>query len=806
MAGVDLFVSYAGPDRPWAEWAAQHLEAAGHTVELDVWDWATGTNWVLNINDALGRADRVLMLYSAAYFERDRFTVEEWTNALAQRPDVDRTVRLVPVRVQEVRPPPILASLAYRDLFGLDEERARQELVAAVEGPRRPTGPVPFPRAPGTAPAEGSRVPGTVPDVWNVPRRHPAFTGREALLVALRRQLTSGTRALVQALHGMGGVGKTQLAIEYAHLFAGDYRLVWWIDAERPELIAEQLSALASAANWAAEGASVAAGVRAVRDRLRGTPRWLLVFDNAELAEHIAEWLPDGPGHVIITSRGGGFRELAIPVEIDVFARAESVALLRTHLPHLAGADADKLAGTLGDLPLALAQAAGLMSQTRMPVADYLAELSGQASELLSRNKPLAYPVPLAAAIELSVERLAREDPAAVALLHLCASLAPEPIPLTWFTTAPADALGEPLATVAAARMAFRDTLGRLVRFGLARVTEETLQLHRLTQAVLRDGRTPEQRLRDRNRAEQLIAAAKPNDNGSDPASWPAWATLLPHLLMLDPATATQRLRPAACNAIWYVLMRGEYRTALPLAQTWHQHWQANSSSDDDDVLWIANNLASAYRLLGDDQRACELNEDILARRRRILGDDHRDTLASANNLAGNLRGLGDHEQARQLDEDTLARRRRILGDDHPDTLTSANNLAVELYELGQYESSRQLDEETLDRRRRILGADHPDTLTSASNLAVDLYELDQHERARQLEEDTLARRRRILGADHPDTLTSASNLAIGLRVLGKHEQARQLEEDTLARRRRVLGADHPDTLKLADRLALGGD
>jgi tetratricopeptide (TPR) repeat protein len=677
-------------------------------------------------------------------------------------------------------------------------------LLTAVGGPRRPTTPVGFPGEPDAAVAE-MRVPGTMPAVWNVPRRLPAFTGRESVLAGLREQLMSGARALVQALHGMGGVGKTQVAVEYAHLFAGDYRLVWWIDADRPELIGEQLSALATAALWAEDGTPAAAAVAAVRARLRVEPRWLLVFDNAEAADQLADWLPDGAGHVIITSRSGAFHDLAVPVEIDVFARAESVELLRKHLPALSDPDADRLAVALGDLPLALAQAAGLISQTRMPVDDYLAELSqhGHAVDLLSRRAPLRYPVPLAAAIGLSVDRLQVEDPAAVALLHLCAGLAPDPIPLVWFTTAPAEALDEPLATVAGARLAFRDTLGRLARYGLARVTENTVQLHRLTQAVLRDSRAPDQRRHDRVRLEQLIVAAAPDNNGTDPASWPAWASLLPHLLALDPATTSRQLRRTACNALWYLMMRGEYRTAQPLAQNWHQRWRADSDPDDIRLLRLASQLATAYRFLGQYQQARHLDEDTLARHRRVLGDGHPNTLTSANNLAIDLHELGEHEQARRLNEETLAHRRRVLGDDHPNTLTSASNLAADLHALGEHEQARHLDEDTLARRRRVLGEDHPNTLTSANNLAIDLRALGEYDQARELYEDALARERRVLGEDHPDTLRSTNNLAVVLRALGEYDQARELYEDAFARRRRVLGEDHPDTLRSANNLAI---
>ncbi|WP_172899106.1 FxSxx-COOH system tetratricopeptide repeat protein [Micromonospora coriariae] len=801
---VDVFVSYAGPDRPWAEWVAHQLLTAGYSVELDVWNWSVGSNAVLNMDGALNRARRVVALYSAAYFERNRFSLDEWTAVLAERPDAHGRRRLVPVRVEAVNPPTILAPLVYGDLFGLDEQHALEVLLKAVEGVAgKPSTSPHFPGRRAFSGGDGPRRPGTYPAVWNVPHRHPAFTGREAALASLRERLTSGDRAVVQALHGWGGVGKTQVAIEYAHLFGGAYELVWWIDAERPDLIGEQISALAVAAGWVDPETIVTTALTTTMQRLRAVSRWLMIFDNAESAEHLASWLPPQNGHVIITSRSSTFADVAIPVELDVFTRSESITLLRQYLPLLGDREADRLAHALGDLPLGLAQAGGLIVETKMTVPEYLAELDVRAAMVLAESKPASYTAPLAAAVQLSTSQLRTEDPAAFQLLNLCAYLAPEPIPLDWFTAAGADALDEPLATVVTARLAFRLSLRRLARVGLARLTDDGMQLHRLTQAVLRDQGTPQECEMARQRVEGLIASVEPDNDGSDPASWPAWATLLPHLLTLDPATAGRRVWTVACNALYYLVMRGEYQTALSLAEAWHRHWLAAAGPDDRHVLWAANQVATAHHRLGHHEQARRLNEDTLSRHSRALGDDHSNTLTSANNLAVNLAALGDHERARQLNEDTLNRRRRALGDDHPDTLRSANNLAINLAASGDHERARQLNEDTLNRRRRVLGDDHPDTLSAANNLAVNLTALGEDEQARQLDEDTLNRRRRVLGDDHPDTLSAANNLAYDLTVLGHHEQARQLNEDTLNRRRRVLGTNHPDTLKSAAGLAI---
>ncbi|MGH4018243.1 MAG: FxSxx-COOH system tetratricopeptide repeat protein, partial [Pseudonocardiaceae bacterium] len=654
----------------------------------------------------------------------------------------------------------------------------------------------------------GPRLPGVLPPVWNVGPRNPRFVGRDGTLVHLRERLRSGGTAVVQALHGMGGVGKTQVVIEYAHRYAGDYDLVWWVSAEETGLIGEQYATLAVTLDLTPPRADTASAVEALRAYLRGHSRWLLLLDNAESPGELRDWLPAGPGHVLITSRDPGWGELAVRVELDVLPRPESVKLIHGSRPGISDAEVDRLAEALGDLPLALAQAAGFLSETGMSVDRYLGLLETRTEELLEQSRPPSHPHSLAAVIRLSTDRLAEVDPAALALVRIGAFLAPEPIP-TELLTRPTPVTGnnrppelEALATAAVSPVAAHRSLGQACSYGLARIVGCGLLLHRLTQAVLRDQLHASAATAYRSYAQALLVAADPGDEWN-PACWPDWAQILPHLLATDPATSpSPALRDLACRAVWYRHNRGNSHPARDLAEHLHRHWGERLGPDDPHSLRIAHALVRLLVDIGPYGQARELGEDTLARCRRVLGDDHPDTLDAAHHLAKCLHETGGFEQSRQLNADTLARRRRVFGDDHIHVQRTAYNLARDLRELGDVEAARQLHEDTLSRRRRMLGDDHPNTINTTNELGLDFYALGRIDAARELHEDSLNRARRVLGEDHFWTIDCANNLAHDLRALGEVEEARQLSEDTLARVRRVFGDDHPRTRKAAHNLA----
>jgi TIR domain-containing protein len=487
--GWDFFVSYTQKDRAWAEWIAWILEEDGHKVLVQAWDFVPGSNWTQSMQDGVTRATRTLAVLSGAYLT-SVYGEAEWLAAWGQDPGGAQR-KLLPVRVEDCDRPGLLGNVVGVDVFGREEAQAkavlRQAVANAVKGRAKPAT---RPGFPGRAIPRQARFPGAMPTVWNVAAPNANFTGRDTELAKIETALSSGSTLTVHSLHGLGGIGKTQLAIEYAHTRAGNYDLVWSIAAEEPATIPDQFARLAKQL-----GADPAGDPDDLRDQvhglLAGVAGWLLIFDNANEVNDIRPWLPSVPlppglpGHVVITTRRGGYLALGTVLDLDVIDTPAAVRVLRARVPSLDEDTAERIAEALGRLPLALEQAAAFLDRTAMPATDYLHILEKTPARVLAEGELPPTVKNIATVWNLSLDRIHAENPAALQLLDVISYLAPESIPVDLFTGHP-DQLPSPLAEAAADPLTFAKTVGTLVDYSLVKSTPSGLQIHRLVQTAIR--------------------------------------------------------------------------------------------------------------------------------------------------------------------------------------------------------------------------------------------------------------------------------------------------------------------------------
>jgi hypothetical protein len=797
-----VYVSYAPEDRMWADWIEAVLTRANFRVipRSTVTSLTAGGDIGSNLSEhELQGAPRAIAVLSSAYMHSPQARAVWKALSAADAAGMHR--QLVPVRVSDVRVTEPFTDYPAVDLARIDAGQATTRLLWALDRPAQAVSTV--------AQAGLPRFPGTVPPVWNVPARNADFTGRGATLEKLRDNLAGGGVAVVvaQALYGLGGVGKTQLALEYAHRFMADYDLVWWVPSERSEEISLALAELARKLGLQV-GDNVAEAADAALEELRqdAKPHWLLIFDNADDPKQLEPYLPSGSGHVLITSRNQAWGHAAEPLEVDVFTNDESVAHLLRHVPELDPAEASQVAEALGHLPLAVEQASAWLEQTGMPARAYIEQLVTESTRILGLNQPPGYPMPVVATWNLSFEQLKERSPAAVRLLQILAFCSPGPISMTLLYS---DEMNESLLPYDEA-LSEKLMLGRVIRdisrFALIKVDQGTnsLQIHRLVQAVIRSQMTEEEQNEVRHEVHKILVGARPRQGETDdPTNWSTYDIIWPHL---GPSRAEEcddpRTRQLLIDWVRYQWKHGEFDSALNLAHRLQGLWTHELGPDHQQTLHLQTQTANVLRSQGRFDEARDMDTYVLERQRAVLGADHPYSLMTAGGLAADLRALGYFKEALASDQETYDSFKEQFGPDTERALAAAHNLASSLRLVGDYFAARSLDQETLDRQRRALSPDHPYTLGSAAALALDMRAAGAFRESVDLLRDTWARYQAVLGEDMLETLITAASLAVSLRKAGEQAEAMALAQDTYDRFERRYGQDSPGAQACALNLA----
>ncbi len=665
-----------------------------------------------------------------------------------------------------------------------------------------------------------------VDSIWNVPfRRNPFFTGREAVLRRLYDTLRSGRTAVLtqaQALSGLGGIGKTQTAVEYAYRHREDYRAVLWVRAETLEGLLTDLVSLAQVVGLPEKDEPDQNRiVQAVKCWLNEYPNWLLILDNVEDLSVLEDVLPSqARGHLLLTTRAQSTGIFAQSIDLDQMELEEG-ALFLLHRAKLLGPDAPleqapqglapiakELTQIMGGLPLALDQAGAYIEETECSLSDYRERYQTRQASLLNRRGNLvgAHPASVSTTFFLSFEKVERANPAAAELLRVCAFLAPDAIPEEILTEG-ASELGAALESVAADPLVLDETLAALRTYSLLRrhAESKTLTIHRLVQAVLKDRMDEKTQLQWAERTVYAVNQVFPD--GAAAATWPRCQRLLPHVeacvhLMKQWKIVSRDAWRLLKEAGTYLRERGNYMQAeVLLCQARDIRVQVVGTMHPD-VAESLNNLALLYWNQGRYTEAEPLHLRAMTIQEQHLGPDHPDLAESLNDLAALYWNQGRYTEAEPLHLRAMTIQEQHLGPDHPDLTESLNGLAMLYWNQGRYTEAEPLLLRSLAIREQHLGPEHLRTSESLNNLALLYWKQGRYTEAEPLYQRALTICEQQLGPEHHGVASCLNNLAQLYLVEGRYTEADPLFQRSLAICEQQLGPEHPSTAQILNNLA----
>ncbi len=842
-----VFVSYAhDPDNPaHADRVlalADALRADNIEAALDQYDPNPAEGWPQWMERNLDAADFVLLICTPAYLRR--VTRREpagvglgvhWEgNIIYNRlyRNLSQGDRYIPVLLDGADaaniPTPVQGSTFYRlGTFGLSDA-AYEALYRHLTGQHATPAPAlgtrkvlpPEPRG-GRRTLPSPSGPGghAVGGLWMVPQaQNPFFTGRDEVLRALR--VAFGVGGPPRALSGLGGVGKTQTAVEYAYRHRQDYQAVLWAQADSAQTLLAAFAQIAATLGLPEAGAQDLDQTRAAVTRwLAEAPGYLLVLDNADDPAALKPFLPPRPaGHILLTSRKRDLAVLHIEHSVDllVLPSDEAVAFLlrRTDregadpTEHIAAAE---LAGALGDLPLALEQAGAYIAVQQSRFTDYLVSYRRRALDLLEKQGPVTgdYDKTVATTWSLNFEAVQAASEASAELLRVSAFLAPDRIPEELLLRG-APALGETLAAALAGagedRLLLDELLEPLARYSLIRrdIEVRNYSIHRLVQAVIRHEMND---TTSRNYAERIVRAVTKSFPDPEFSNWLLCEQLLPHARACVTHLADYNLEILEATRLLndlglYLDRRHQY------AEAEATHKQALSirerllGSENPHTALSLNNLALTYGHQGRFKEALPLQERVVLIRERFLGAEDNLTAAAINNLASLNEKLGFNEKALLLYRQALSIRKRSLGMENPSTALSFSNLGSFYGRYGNFAKAQAFLKRALNIYEKHREPGHPDVILTLNNLASLYKEQGRYGEALPLFQQALDASKKSLGSEDQSTAAIIRNLATLYFDQGDPVAAELLLKQALYIYDKKLGGEHYETVETRDMYA----
>jgi tetratricopeptide (TPR) repeat protein len=653
---------------------------------------------------------------------------------------------------------------------------------------------------------------------FSVPyQRNMFFTGRDALLDQLHQLLhTDQAVALTQsyALYGLGGIGKTQIALEYAYRYALEYSAIFWIEGETVESILASLGRIAGHLQLPEHGNSdQQLMVAAVQRWLTTNGTWLLIWDNVEDPELLHSFLPPArQGAILITTRRSSLGTLAHSLELSPMTPDEGAAfvLQRARLNTAMGSDesqpsppewetAQELVQVMGGLPLALDQAGAYIEETGCGLSDYLQRYQPQRTSLLGRRGTAGrdHPHPVTTTFRLAYEQVRQQHSLAADLLCVCAFLAPEGIPEECFLdgTASSEGTADPFVTDL---YQFDQAIVALRNFSLVQRQPEmhTFSLHRLVQVTLLERMSEREHTQWQQRVVHLLNAAFPpvtSDTGTE--IWLPCERLLPHVMScaatLPACLQNQEFAELLLKTADYLDQRSQYERARSLYQQSLQIQIQLFGLEHPHVASLQSKLAYLYRLLGDYEQAEPLFQEASRVLEQALGPEHPEVAYPLEGLAMVYYEQGQYKQAESLQQRALQIREQARGLEHPEVALSLIRLGNVYFEQGKYELAEGVYQRSLQIRERAWGQEHFRVAGPLSNLG-DLYRKQgQYELAESLFQRAARIEEQTLGPDHLDVAFTLVSLADLYREWDKCKEAEQLYWRAFAIFERALGSEH---------------
>jgi MinD-like ATPase involved in chromosome partitioning or flagellar assembly/tetratricopeptide (TPR) repeat protein len=747
----EIVLLYAPRDVVWAEWLESLLTTAGYTV--------------LEPNAAGAGVPSITIISSpeSAYLAGAATVGPSAGNSFA-------------VYVSDMRPLGEFPVGRWASIFGIAEDKAVGRVLQLIG------------HTASQDVAANRRFPGQDHVAYYSIPPNINFTGREESLRDLRNHM----RALggVVVLQGIGGVGKTQVALEYVHRYGGAYDIVWWINSDPAQFVDSALSDLSARLGVSIDANPVENARIMVQALSSGQPtdRWLIVLDNAEAFSTIEKLVPQGPGHVIITARNTSWKErLAHPIEIEVFGRDESVAHLKRRLPTISDDEAGRIGEALGHLPLAIANAGAYLAESNAPVADYLQQIEGEGTKGRTVSVQKNW--------DISLDDLRSKSVAAYRMLQLCSLMASETAFDIIYSEEMVAELSrvDPMLETTTELAALVQHINRLALLKFD-VTNRQIAVHRLLQDIVVERMQAEEDISEaRHRIHLMLAALRPQgiDMVDNPAHWSRYRMLWPHLLISEAVTCDDpKVRLLLIDRVRYLWKSGDLRQgeefALRVVEYWEQLLAERGAKAPESrllrqhLLTLRFNLANILRSQARFHEAHDIDEDVLEKQKELFApnESHSYILMTAGSLAADMRSLGRFQEALGMDLVTHKSWLDSFGEDDPKTLAAANNLASSHRLMGDFRQAQGLDEKVLNRRRVALGLAHPLTLHSHSCLGRDYRDAGDYKISVAMLSDVYQQICALRGRNLAEAFIAQANLAASLRSDGQaHEAMPMLEE-----------------------------